>query len=297
LYHDDDLAGYDVLDEGGGATGKDTVVGQWQVRPGADWSRVTRRVDRLKEADIPLPADGFVLLAYDAGKSQAAPIHNGDRIPLTLVWRGSGELPALILSDPQAGWRVDVPPARGPHAGIIRDWREARVPAEAGDGTAELSLPGGAILARYAIQSLPAEFVEPPFAAAVGASLDGVGTLAGYSLAGNTFDRSQPISITLVWRAGESPPGKSYTTFVQALNAEGRLIAQSDAAPAGGTRPTTGWRPGEYVVDTHQLAFHADANAGPASLIAGMYDPASGARVPFADGKDAVVLSADIEIR
>ncbi len=298
LYHDADLAGYDVLDGSGAATGKDVFVGHWQTKPGADWSRVNRRADPLKEVDVSLPVDGFTLLAHDAEAGQSTAVHNGSRIPLTLVWQGSGELPNLTLSDRQAGWRVDIPPARsGPRTGIIRDWREAQIPAEAGDGTAELSLPDGTVLARYAIQSQPAEFIEPPFATAVGASLDGVGALVGYSLAGNAFDRSQPISITLVWRAGERPPDQSYTVFVQALNAEGRLIAQSDAAPAGGARPTTGWRPGEYIVDTHRVAFHADANAGPARLIVGMYDPLSGARVPFASGADAVALPADIVIR
>jgi hypothetical protein len=84
---------------------------------------------------------------------------------------------------------------------------------------------------------------------------------------------------------------------VQLISAEGRVLAQSDALPAGGARPTTGWRSGEYIVDDHRLSFHAGAGPGMARLIAGMYDAQTGQRVRFADGADAVTLAEGILIR
>ncbi|MGV2438200.1 MAG UNVERIFIED_CONTAM: hypothetical protein LVT10_27705 [Anaerolineae bacterium] len=42
-----------------------------------------------------------------------------------------------------------------------------------------------------------------------------------------------------------------YTAFVQALDANGQLIAQSDQTPSQGERPTTTWRVGEYIMDRH----------------------------------------------
>jgi hypothetical protein len=102
------------------------------------------------------------------------------------------------------------------------------------------------------------------------------------------------LTITLAWRA-ERTPTTSYRVFVHLLDAEGGLVAQSDGVPAGWTRPTTGWLPGEYIVDTHTLSIPADAVPGPYTLQTGLYDPDTGSRLTDPGGVDAVVLAA-IEI-
>jgi hypothetical protein len=152
------------------------------------------------------------------------------------------------------------------------------------------------VLATYTIEALPAAFVEPPFATRAGAQLPGIGELIGFTLANTELRLGDPLSITLVWRAGDAPPATAHKVFVHLLSPDGRLLAQSDAEPAQGTRPVTGWRPGEYVVDTHQLAFHPDATPGPAYLQVGLYDPVSGERVRFVDGRDAWVLPGDVNV-
>jgi 4-amino-4-deoxy-L-arabinose transferase-like glycosyltransferase len=295
LYDDANLSGHDALASGGAPIGKDLAFGEWEAQPGADWSRAARPAEPLAPVTLAV-SPSLLLLAHDAAAVEV-PIHNGSRIRVTLLWEGQGALPPLVLADSLGRWRVEAPPAAQAGGWVTRDWREIKAPAEAEDGTAELSLPSGQVLARYALTALPGAFVEPAFATRAEADLPGIGRLVGYTLASAQVARGATISITLVWRAGAQPPDASYTVFVQALDASGRLIAQSDAVPAAGARPTTGWRPGEYIADPHQLRFNADAGAGAARLIVGMYDAATGRRLAFADGSDAASLPAALEVR
>jgi hypothetical protein len=69
-----------------------------------------------------------------------------------------------------------------------------------------------------------------------------------------------------------------------------KLIAQSDGVPAGWSRPTTGWLPGEYVTDTRALAIPPDAPAGDYTLSAGLYIPGNG-RLTTPDGANAILLT------
>ncbi|HEX5417076.1 MAG TPA: hypothetical protein VFZ25_15540, partial [Chloroflexota bacterium] len=64
--------------------------------------------------------------------------------------------------------------------------------------------------------------------------------------------------------------------------------AQQDHPPGLGDTPTTGWIPGEYVVDTHELALGSSAAPGTYQIEVGMYDPRSGQRlrVSQSDGAD-----------
>jgi hypothetical protein len=52
--------------------------------------------------------------------------------------------------------------------------------------------------------------------------------------------------------------------------------------PAGWTRPTTGWLPGEYVVDTHRLVLAEGTPPGDYALLVGLYLPGADQRVPVA---------------
>jgi hypothetical protein len=100
----------------------------------------------------------------------------------------------------------------------------------------------------------------------------------------------QTLSVKLVWHAlGEI--NRDYKVFVHLMSAEGRLVSQSDAAPAGWTRPTFGWHVGEYVTDVHTLNLSPDLSPGPYGLVVGMYDQdLAGERLPVSTGGDAIKL-------
>jgi hypothetical protein len=112
--------------------------------------------------------------------------------------------------------------------------------------------------------------------------------LMGFDLTSIHSDGS--FRVTLHWRA-DAPIERDYTVFVQVLDAEGRLVAQSDAQPAGGALPTTSWLPGEVVLDEHRLTLPPGLPPGRYRLVAGMYLLATGERLPVASGGDAVELA------
>ena len=78
------------------------------------------------------------------------------------------------------------------------------------------------------------------------------------------------MSVTLDWSA-DHPLTQDYTVFVQLLNGDGKLVAQSDGFPANGNLPTLSWLPGEVVRDEHRLALKPDLLVGTYHVIAGLY--------------------------
>jgi hypothetical protein len=85
-------------------------------------------------------------------------------------------------------------------------------------------------------------------------------------------------------------PSADYNLFLQLLAADGTLVAQHDGPPNGGYTPTTSWPPGEEIKDRHGLVLPADLPAANYQLITGLYDPATGERLPVDQGGDSVEL-------
>lgn len=139
---------------------------------------------------------------------------------------------------------------------------------------------------------LPATTALPSGATATGARFAGVGTLAGWALAGSGSDRT----VTLYWRA-DAKPAQDYTVFIHALDASGKLLATGDSEPAAAAAPTSSWQPGELVRDVHHIA----APAGPAvaAYAIGLYDARTGARVAVIapDGSQPVDKSVSLAAR
>jgi hypothetical protein len=263
----------------------------WTAVPGADWAQTNRVTDLPNVRNLPITPD-LTLLA-DNLPIEAATIANGEVLRLALLWQGTGTLPVLELADEAGAWEIEIPPS-GARDAIRLDWRAAQIPPDAANGTAVLRLDDGTVLARYQVEALPMLTDVPAFDTATGAVFPGVGELVGFTLKEPPFSREHLPEVTLVWRAGEQTPAISYTVTAQLIDTEEQVIAQSDALPGG--RPTTGWRAGEYIVDTHTLSFNEMAITGAARLLVAVYDAQTGARVRLADGSDAVELIAGIEV-
>ncbi|MER2600593.1 MAG: DUF2723 domain-containing protein [Caldilineales bacterium] len=104
---------------------------------------------------------------------------------------------------------------------------------------------------------------DPP-AQAVDALLGDTVRLLGY----DEQRAGEQLTVALHWQAVR-PLSADYTTFVQALAADGSKLAQSDH-PAGGVYyPTSLWPSGEVLLDRHVLAL--PTGAAPAALLIGMY--------------------------
>jgi len=141
----------------------------------------------------------------------------------------------------------------------------------------------------------PIETPEVAISGELYARFDDFSALVRYSLPAAAVTTAQPLPLTLYWRALEGTSPMDYLVFTHLLAGDGHLIAQHDGAPAGGTRPTTSWTPGETIVDSHELAFYDTAYTGPARIVVGLYDSGTG-RVLTATGDDHVVLPVAISI-
>jgi hypothetical protein len=124
-------------------------------------------------------------------------------------------------------------------------------------------------------------FVAPAHPLTDKAEFDGQIALIGSNLARQ--EESAPgteLSITLVWHALKRP-AQTYTGFVQLLDAEGQLVAQQDHPLAHNFIPSTLWEPGLTIADEYQIALPAALKAGVYQVIVGIYDAATGMRLPL----------------
>jgi hypothetical protein len=233
----------------------------------------------------------LTLLGYELARTGAAA---GENLPLTLYWASSQATPQdylarvhLLDERGDAVWTAEVEPANGYPTSR---WQPGdhwlgqallRLPAAlaGGDYQVAVSVPGAGEdrqpLGRLHIDAPQRSFAPLPFETASGAAFGEVAVLEGFTLAREV----DTLTANLAWRATGSPL-VSYAVFVHLADDAGHVWAQSDAVPAGWSRPTTGWVAGEYVRDEHRLPLPADLPAGSYTLWVGLYDPLSGSRVP-----------------
>jgi hypothetical protein len=238
-----------------------------------------------------LPAASAVLEDSTGGTGV---IDAGKPFEVTLVLVGgasnSGDLLNVTLRG--AGWELHQTAAY-PGKPVLA-WHRFILPPDATGGEASLAVED-AVIARYTLHAVERLFDPPAFATPVEASFPGIGDLVGATLRQAAVSLTEPPDVTLVWQA-EMAASIPYTVFVQLLDTNGRLLAQSDSQPVGGERPTTGWLAGEYLEDNHRLVFRVQDYTGPAFLIAGFYDPANGRRVISTRGEDHVRLPLEIMV-
>jgi hypothetical protein len=96
-------------------------------------------------------------------------------------------------------------------------------------------------------------------------------------LATTSVSAGGTVALTLYWQ-DQTPIAQRFTVFTHLLDAHNKVVAQHDGEPAGGTRPTTTWKPGERITDQHGIAIPATLPPGAYTLEVGMYLPASGVR-------------------
>jgi hypothetical protein len=134
--------------------------------------------------------------------------------------------------------------------------------------------------------------------AATGARLENGIALAGYEAhLAQSFPAGsgQLLGVYLHWRT-EAKLDNSLKVFVHLLNAQGQPVAQDDSVPVLWSYPTDEWKPGEVVVDFHELPISASVPPGEYTLQVGLYDEASGVRLKRVDAAgspiaDTIVLS------
>jgi hypothetical protein len=113
------------------------------------------------------------------------------------------------------------------------------------------------------VRALPDHVIHRPEDVTLGDAI----RLAGYDLR----REENVLRVTLYWRS-EKRLTAQYSVFVHVGHPGEAPLTQTDGGPANWTRPVDTWRPGEVIVDTHQVPLPPDLQAGEASVLVGMYD-------------------------
>jgi hypothetical protein len=291
-----------TLVRGGDAVGPTAVIGQ------LDLVRPQEAPELRPQYELMQRLNGLRLLGFNQDRRQAAP---GDPLLLTLFWEkpseGAGDAAApaeldLTLRDAagEAWHRWTIPPVRQTYPPA--DWQPGerlrgqhllRLPASLQSGAYRFWLED-VELGALSVDAPQRRYTEPSFDHAIDKTFGGVARLAGYSLQPADLDRLQgaappELRVRLVWQAREEM-ATSYRVFVHLVAASGEMIAQSDAEPAQWTRPTTGWAPGEYVIDEHVLALPEQSSGDAVTLRVGLFDPQTGERLTLPGDADYVLL-------
>lgn len=78
-----------------------------------------------------------------------------------------------------------------------------------------------------------------------------------------------------------------YLVFVHLFDTAGKRVAQIDIPPGGALPPTGAWEPGQQIAVPLPLALPPGLAGGEYRLVMGVYDPATGARLPLGDEQPA----------
>jgi hypothetical protein len=105
----------------------------------------------------------------------------------------------------------------------------------------------------------------------VDAALDNGIVLDAYRIGSRTLQPGGTLELTLVWRDAQGPTPDHWKVFTHLLDANSKVVAQRDAEPGDGLRPTTTWTHGEQIEDNYGIAIPADLPPGSYSLEIGMY--------------------------
>jgi 4-amino-4-deoxy-L-arabinose transferase-like glycosyltransferase len=134
--------------------------------------------------------------------------------------------------------------------------------------------------------------VPPPVAQALDVGFGDTITLRGADV--GSLQPGAPLALRLFWSARGAPPA-DYTLFVHLIDPAGAKLAQADVPP-GGERPTSAWRAGRYSTTDVSLPLPATLAPGSYQLLVGLYDPATGARLPVANAQDGAFVLQVFEV-
>lgn len=316
-----------VLDEGGAMTGTTAPVLPVDVfpderMPGPEALKLPNAVDAAWD-------DRVRLLSYDHRRESSV----GKTIYVELGWialatMDEDYLVRLTLNSEDGEvahvqtYALSTYPTSSWRAGeLIHEIYDLKVPAELGAGSYTLaaqvlvpsvsgnseegeSVPLGdpAALGSLAVAVEERLFELPqrpqfPLELRLGSSI----ALLGYDLPQPAIEAGGEVSLILYWRC-EVPIEESYAVFAHLLDAGEQVRGQRDRVPLNGRAPTSGWVPGQIVVDELTIPVAASVEPGTLRIEVGMYDPRDMARLPIFDGNDdrlpgdRVLLSPEVNV-
>jgi hypothetical protein len=133
--------------------------------------------------------------------------------------------------------------------------------------------------------------VEPPVVLGELVELNGAALVDAEDkeqpLAGKHLAPGDALDLRLHWRV-HNFIHNNYTTFVQVIGPDGKIVTQADRRPLNGFVPTSYWPPRQEMMDDYPIQLPADAPAGDYRLLVGWYDLETMARLPMSQGGNAI---------
>lgn len=248
-----------------------------------------------------MPQD-FQLIGYDLPRTEVAP---GEALPLTLYLHApitpttEYAVQVTLMDENGAVVAQQTSPAGGAAFPTVA-WRAGetlRTPAslridptlENGVYRLQVAVTGGADevatvdLGEITVSGRPhvltAPSINQPLDASFGESVRLVGIDATPEI---TVAPGAAIRLTLIWQP-VSTSSQALVRFVQALDANGALVAQQDTIPCEGACPASSWLEGEYLLDPVTIILPSETPISAHQLIVGWYDADSQQRLPGFD--------------
>jgi hypothetical protein len=237
----------------------------------------------------------------------------GETIPITLFWQA--------VDDPGPDLRIfvqvldaagavraasDVPPVNGAfptglwrQGDLVRDPHEVMLPADLPAGEYRLvagiydpasgerlaiASEGGAVQVDTLLVAERARLTEEP---ALGVATDvrfGERARLARLETPEHLEEGSVARVTLVWES-LATGGRPLRAFVQLYHGDDQLFSSDHPIDP----PATAWLHGEWIVDEHLVGPLPSLPPGEYRLVAGLYDPATGARLLTAEGEQATI--------
>ncbi len=268
-----------LLAANGAVLGPTAVLGQITVTEPEPTGATTDMLGQI---------EGISLLEFRQDRAAAVP---GDVVLLTFFWQRPSDVPSSenfslelrTASEELAfAWEKpftlpNYPPVEWPVQTTVRGQHLLRLPAGLSSGSYRF-VADGLMLGEIEVTAPDRVFEAVEMETAVNATFthnnQPLITLVGLT--------QSPVSnlqlpISLLWRA-EAETSTSYRVFIHVVDGDGQILAQADGEPANWTRPTTGWVPGEYILDSHTLTLPPDL-PDDAGLRIGLYNPTTNRRL------------------
>jgi len=239
-------------------------------------------------AELPSIGAAVAGLRLEGANVPGSDITPGDRVPITLLWSG-GRTAEPVRVTLRLGDRTQEHAAGGGRypttawlpADVVRDVVSLRVPPSLAAGTYPVAV-NGVRIGQLHVKAVERSFSPPPLGHV---SHFRFGDAAGEAAELLGLDwQAQPgrIRLQIVWQA-LSEMETSYTAFVHVVAADGRIFSQRDEPPG-----TDHWVRGQVVATAYELP----APAGDYHIEVGLYDPATGKRLPgCCPPRDSVILA------
>ena len=332
VYRRSDGRGLDIIGPAGNPQGVEASLGTVEVGPALKPPTVSRLdVPETRTADLSDRQGATVrLLGYSLPGTNYVP---GSELSVVLFWEPATPVTQdnsiviqLVGQDNQTVAQTETPPVFGHYPMTqwkpgypVRDPHRLVIPPDLAPGTytVRVGMSQPATGERFLDKTSGYDYVDlgslqvgggrahdfkpPQVAYPLHANLGEGVQILGYDMPSTQLAPGAAAQVTLHWKA-LAPMATSYTVFVHLLDKDQRIWGQVDSPPGNGTLPTTGWVAGEYLRDTYSFQVKPDAPPGVYALEIGMYDAASGQRLPVRlEGQsgvtDHILLNTEITVR